>query len=137
MKKRQHTGKILFILGFTVLSASTRTATAVEIHTATINAHADTSRVIDLDEVTVVSQPKEHVRLRRQALSSSVFTDNELQGLQLKDMSRLSSFVPSFVVPAYGSRLTSSIYIRGIGSRSGDPAAGVYFDNIPLINKGS
>ena len=40
-----------------------------------------------------------------------------------------------FVVPDYGARYTSSIYVRGLGSRSGDPAMGVYFDNIPLVNK--
>ena len=35
---------------------------------------SDTSRVQDLDEVVVVSQPKEQVRLRLQPVSSSVFT---------------------------------------------------------------
>jgi hypothetical protein len=35
----------------------------------------DTSRVFDLDEVVVVAQPKENYKLRRQSLSSSVFTN--------------------------------------------------------------
>ncbi|NPD93160.1 TonB-dependent receptor [Xylanibacter muris] len=147
MKTKRHLKKKLFISGILLLPKVAGIAVASEslsiTNTSTtltrkeINSRIDTSRVIDLDEVTVVSQPKEHVRLRRQALSSNVFTDNELQSLQLKDISRLSSLTPSFIVPAYGSRLTSSIYVRGIGSRSGEPAAGVYFDNIPLINKGS
>lgn len=96
---------------------------------------ADTSRVVDLDEVVVVAQPKENLKLRRQPLSSTVFTDKEMQRLGVHSLSRLSYYVPSFAVPAYGSRYTSSIYVRGIGSRSGDPAMGVYFDNIPLVNK--
>ena len=96
---------------------------------------ADTSRVVDLDEVVVVAQPKESLRLRRQPLASTVFTDAEMQRLGVQALSSLSKYVPSFVVPDYGARYTSSIYVRGLGSRSGDPAMGVYFDNIPLVNK--
>ena len=97
----------------------------------------DTAKVYDLDEVIVVSQPKESVKLRRQSLSSTVFTDNELKSLNVRDITGLSYFVPSMSIPAYGSRLTSSTYMRGIGSRSGNPAVGVYYDNIPLVNKSS
>ncbi|MBO4827702.1 MAG: TonB-dependent receptor [Prevotella sp.] len=96
---------------------------------------ADTSRVVDLDEVVVVSQPKEQVRLRLQPLSSSVFGSEQLQQLNVRDLSQLSQYVPSFVMPAYGSRLTSSMYVRGIGSRINNPAVGVYYDNIPLMSK--
>ena len=95
----------------------------------------DTSRVVDLDEVLVVAQPKEQVRLRLQPLSSSVYGDEQLQQLNVHDLSQLSQYVPSFVMPAYGSRLTSSMYVRGIGSRINNPAVGVYYDNIPLMSK--
>ena len=94
-----------------------------------------TSRVIDLDEVVVVSQPKENLRLRHLPLSSSVLTTKEMDNLNIRDLSQLSAYVPSFTMPAYGSRLTSSMYVRGIGSRIGSPAVGVYADNIPLVNK--
>ena len=97
----------------------------------------DTAKVYDLDEVIVVAQPKESVKLRRQPLSSTVFTDKELKSLNVRDISQLSYFVPSMSIPAYGSRLTSSTYVRGIGSRSGNPAVGVYYDNIPLVSKSS
>ncbi len=93
------------------------------------------SRVVDLDEVVIVTQPKENLRLRRQPLSSTVFTDSIMQKLGIRSLARLSHYVPSFVVPEYGARYTSSIYVRGIGSRTGDPAMGMYFDNIPLVNK--
>ena len=95
----------------------------------------DTSRVVDLDQVTIVAQPKEQVRLRLQPLSSSVFGSEQLQQLNVRDLSQLSQYVPSFVMPAYGSRLTSSMYVRGIGSRINNPAVGVYYDNIPLMSK--
>ena len=95
----------------------------------------DTSKVVDLDEVVVVSQPKEQVRLRLQPVSSNVFGSEQLQQLNVRDLSQLSQYVPSFVMPAYGSRLTSSMYVRGIGSRVNNPAVGVYYDNIPLMSK--
>ena len=96
---------------------------------------SDSSKVIDLDEVVVVSQPKEQVRLRLQPVSSNVFGSEQLQQLHVHDLSQLSQYVPSFVMPSYGSRLTSSMYVRGIGSRINNPAVGVYYDNIPLMSK--
>ena len=38
-------------------------------------------------------------------------------------------------MPDYGSRLTSAMYIRGIGSRINTPAVGMYVDNIPYLDK--
>lgn len=96
---------------------------------------ADTSRVYNLDEVVVVAQPKEVLTLRKQPLSSNVFTSHEISNLGIRDLSELSRFVPSFAMPTYGSRLTSSMYIRGIGSRVNSPAVGIYVDGIPLTNK--
>ena len=95
----------------------------------------DTSKVVDLDEVVVISQPKEQVRMRLQPLSSNVFGSEQIRQLNVRDLSQLSQYVPSFVMPSYGSRLTSSMYIRGIGSRINNPAVGVYYDNIPLMSK--
>lgn len=97
----------------------------------------DTSHVFDLDEVVVVAQPKEYNRLRRQPISSSVFTNNELCTLKINDLTDIASYVPSFAVPHYGSRITSSMYIRGIGSRINNPAVGMYMDGIPLVSKSS
>lgn len=92
-------------------------------------------RTVDLDEVIVVSQPKEVYRLRQQAMSSSVFTTEQMQMLQVSDVRDMSLFVPSFAMPYYGSRYTSSMYIRGIGSRINNPAVGMYVDNVPLMTK--
>lgn len=95
----------------------------------------DSSRVIDLDEVIVISQPKESFLLRQQPVSSNVFGADEMHQLNVNDLSQLSQYVPSFVMPTYGSRLTSSLYIRGIGSRINNPAVGVYYDNIPRCQR--
>ena len=59
----------------------------------------DTSRVFDLDEVTVISQPKESYRMRMQPLSSSMYDEEQLNSLSIGDLRELSSYVPSFAMP--------------------------------------
>lgn len=97
----------------------------------------DTARVYDIDEIVVVSQPKEHTLLRQQPISSTILSSSEMEGLSLRDLKEISDYVPAFVMPNYGSRFTSSIYVRGIGSRVNSPSMGVYIDDIPLVNKTS
>ena len=95
----------------------------------------DTSRVVDLDEVIVVAQPKESGLLRTLPLSSSMFSAKDLSDLRLRDIREISLYVPTFVMPEYGSRYTSSAYIRGIGAKEGSSAIGMYVDGIPLVTK--
>ena len=102
-----------------------------------VETKVDTARVYDIDEIVVVPQAKEHASLRQQPLSSTVLSSNEIEGLSLHDLKEISNFVPSFIMPNYGPRFTSSIYVRGIGSRVNSPSMGVYIDDIPLVNKTS
>lgn len=96
---------------------------------------SDSSKVFDIDEVVVVSQPKEVLRLRQQALSSTSLSSSLMKKLGVSDLRDLSQFVPNFVMPNYGSRLSSSVYVRGIGSRVNSPAIGLYLDGIPVMSK--
>jgi outer membrane receptor protein involved in Fe transport len=50
----------------------------------------------------------------------------------LKD---LSAAVPNFYIPDYGSRMTSSVYVRGLGARIDNPVVGLYVDGISYLNK--
>ncbi len=113
------------------LAVSMTLPTLAETKVAT----ADSSRVYDLDEVVVVSQSKEYMKLREQPLSSTVMTGTELEKLNIRDLRDLSDYVPSLVMPNYGARFTSSLYVRGIGSRVNSPSMGIYVDDIPLMNK--
>lgn len=99
------------------------------------SALSDSSKVFDIDEVVVVSQPKEVLRLRQQALSSTSLSSPLMKKLGVSDLRNLSQFVPNFVMPNYGSRLSSSVYVRGIGSRVNSPAIGLYLDGIPVMSK--
>ena len=50
----------------------------------------------------------------------------------LKDVSEMA---PNFYIPDYGSRMTSSIYVRGLGARMDQPIIGLSVDNVPILNK--
>lgn len=99
------------------------------------NELVDTAKVYDIDEVVVVTQPKEAFRMRRQPISSTQFSTVQLASINMQSLGQLSSFVPSFSMPEYGSRITSSMYIRGIGSRVNSPAVGLYVDGMPILSK--
>lgn len=53
----------------------------------------------------------------------------------LVNLREASALAPNFYIPAYGSRMTSSIYVRGLGTRIDQPVVGLNIDNIPVINK--
>ncbi len=53
----------------------------------------------------------------------------------LVNLKQVAALAPNFYIPAYGSRMTSSIYVRGLGTRIDQPAVGLNIDNIPIINK--
>lgn len=117
---------------FPTATLATPTTTLAAPTTVVAHPHqpavGDTSRVFDIDEVIVVTQPKELFRLRRQPLSSSSFNSSYINNVHGTDLRQLSAYVPSFCMPEYGSRLTSSMYIRGIGSRINNPSVGIYLD---------
>ena len=47
----------------------------------------------------------------------------------------LSLIVPGLFIPDYGSAMTSSVYMRGLGSRLDNPVIGLYIDDVPVLDK--
>lgn len=95
----------------------------------------DTTKVIDLEEVVIISTPKETSKLKQLPVSVSLLSQQDMQTHQVTSLKRISGLVPNLFIPDYGSRLTSAMYIRGIGSRINTPAVGMYVDNIPYLDK--
>ena len=95
----------------------------------------DTTKVIDIEEVIVIASPKETSKLRQLPASVSLISQKDMQANRITSLKSASSIVPNFFMPDYGSRLTSAMYIRGIGSRINTPAVGMYVDNIPYLDK--
>lgn len=55
--------------------------------------------------------------------------------LGIEAVKGIAEVAPNFYMPDYGSRMTSSIYVRGVGTRIDQPVVGLRVDNIPLLNK--
>ena len=110
------------------------TAVAFPVHEP-YNAVKDTTKVIDIEEVIVIATPKENNRLRQQSVSSTSFSQSDMRSQSVTSVKSLSGLVPNLFIPDYGSKLTTSVYVRGIGSRINTPAVGLYVDNIPYVDK--
>lgn len=95
----------------------------------------DTIRVIDVEEVLIIATPKETKKLRELPASVTLLSQQQMQAAQVTGIKSLSHLVPNLFIPDYGSRLTSAVYLRGIGSRINTPSVGLYVDNIPYINQ--
>lgn len=90
---------------------------------------------VALSEVAVVAQLKQKNNLRLEPLSSSVITLGTIERARIVSLNDFSHYTPNLYIPDYGSKMTSSIYVRGLGSRIDNPAVGLYVDNVPYLNK--
>ena len=71
------------------------------------------------------------------AYSSTSLRRVELENRHLTSVKELSALAPNFYQPDYGSRMTSSMYVRGFGSRIDQPVVGLNIDGVPVMNKNS
>ncbi|MDR1919170.1 MAG: TonB-dependent receptor [Tannerellaceae bacterium] len=95
----------------------------------------DTLKTYNIDEVVITSSTKETNQLRTLPGSVTVISPQAVQAKQIDALKDLSSLVPNLYIPDYGSRLTSAIYIRGVGARSSGQSVGLYVDNVPYPDK--
>ncbi len=91
---------------------------------------------VTLAEFTI-SASKEQLVLREQPLASYRINTQSIEKKQVYSLKDISALVPNFYIPDYGSKITSSIYVRGISSRMNEPSVGLYVDDIPYLDKSS
>lgn len=89
---------------------------------------------IQLHDV-VVEASKMGLRLKRLPASVSLLSGEGMQRLGLLSVPSLSLVMPNLFMGDYGSKLTSPIYVRGIGSRINAPSVGMYVDHVPYYDK--
>ena len=94
----------------------------------------DTLKVYYLNEVVVTSSVKETNELKNMPTAVSVVSPKQLHDTQIESLPGLSSFIPNFFIPSYGSKVSTPIYIRGIGARLGAQTVSMYVDNVPSFN---
>lgn len=93
---------------------------------------ADTVIVVDKVQVTAI---KQGMVLRSEPVASTIVGARAIERERVGAIKDLSRNVPNFHAPDYGSRMTSSIYVRGLGARIDQPVMGLNVDNVPVMNK--
>ncbi|MDR2065575.1 MAG: TonB-dependent receptor [Prevotellaceae bacterium] len=102
-----------------------------------VNGQIQNDSVYILDEAVVKNIKKETSNIAELPVAVSVIASSTIKKKQLQSLKEVSLNIPNVYIPDYGAKLTSSTYIRGIGSRMNTPAIGLYVDNIPYLDKSS
>ncbi|MDE5728064.1 MAG: TonB-dependent receptor [Duncaniella sp.] len=89
-----------------------------------------------LSEVSVTAI-KQATSLLRQPVTVTILDSAAVDQFDIAGMQDVSAMAPNYYMPSYGSPMTASIYVRGIGARIDQPAVGLNVDNIPFLNKNS
>ncbi len=82
-----------------------------------------------------ISALKDQISTGKKASAVSEISYSSLERNGIYRPNRLSSVIPGLHIPDYGSSMTSSIYLRGMGSRMENPVMGLYIDGIPILDK--
>lgn len=93
---------------------------------------ADT--IISLNELPVTAI-KYGEGFNNKAIASTTIGKTEIERYRINSFKDASAMIPNFYIPDYGSRMTSSIYVRGQGTRIDQPVVGMNIDNIPVLTK--
>ncbi len=98
---------------------------------------AESTLLTDTLPEVVVTNSRQQMLLTSKSNASSIFLSNEIEQNQITSAKDFTAFVPSLYMPDYGSAMTSSIYMRGLGARIDNPVIGLYVDGVGLANKNS
>ncbi len=120
---------------FLSLAISLLSSTQITQATEDIVINKDTIKTFNIDEIVVTSSTKETNDLKLLPGSVSILSPQSINARQIEALKDISVYVPNLYMPDYGSRLTSAIYIRGIGARSSGQSIGLYVDNVPYLDK--
>ena len=92
----------------------------------------DTVVTVERVQVTAI---KQGLVLRHQPVAASVVGRERIERQGIRSLKDAASLVPNFHMPDYGSRMTSSLYVRGLGARIDQPVVGLNVDNVPYMKK--
>lgn len=94
----------------------------------------DTLKAYYLDEVVISTSVKETNQLKNLPSAVSIISPKQITNNRIESLPELSGVIPNFFIPTYGSKVSTPIYIRGIGARSGAQTVSLYVDNVPSFN---
>lgn len=90
--------------------------------------------VKELQEVIVTAEKRE-LKPGDIPVALTVVTPRTIPGENNPDLRNISGIVPNFYMQESGLKLSTPLYIRGIGTVSGTPPVGLYVDGVPVFDK--
>lgn len=93
----------------------------------------DSIETISLGQVDVYSSKE--TNQQNAPVSSTLFSADKINQSQVVSIKDLSAKVPNFFIPDYGSSMSSTPYVRGVGSRYSGQSITLYVDNVPYLEK--
>uniref|UniRef100_UPI003217D6A1 TonB-dependent receptor n=1 Tax=uncultured Draconibacterium sp. TaxID=1573823 RepID=UPI003217D6A1 len=94
----------------------------------------DTIKHYQLDDIEIKS-PKYNQNIFEIPAAATMVSERLIESNKVQNLTDISAIVPNFFMPDYGSKLTSPVYIRGVGNRINTPSVGLYVDGIPYFEK--
>ena len=118
------------IILFCILSKALKgqSSTAIREQDSTYN-------IIEQLKEVVVSAEKRILPINSIPIALTVITGKNLPNENNLDLRNLSGIVPNFYIQEDGLKLSTPLYIRGIGTVSGTPPVGLYVDGVPVFDK--
>lgn len=95
---------------------------------------ADSTVIVRLSEIDV-NAGKEQADIKNVPAASTTLNLSNINSLQPLSLRDISGVAPNFYMSDHGSKLTSPTYVRGIGSRIGEPSIGLYVDGVACLDK--
>lgn len=89
-----------------------------------------------LEEI-VIQGFKQDKDYRLSPVSISSINSKLIQKETLLSIKEITGLVPNLYMPDYGAKVSSPIYIRGIGSKINSPSVGLYIDGVPYFESSS
>ncbi|MDL2252249.1 TonB-dependent receptor [Odoribacter sp. OttesenSCG-928-J03] len=87
-----------------------------------------------LEETTVVSE-KRAANPIDLPIAVSVLKTMDIPVKNNLDIRSLSGLIPNFYMLEYGLKLSTPVFIRGIGTPTANPTIGLYVDGVPVFDK--
>ncbi len=91
--------------------------------------------IIQQMQEVVVTAEKRELKPTDIPAALTVVTERTIPGENNPDLRNISGIVPNFYMQEGGLKLSTPLYIRGIGTVSGTPPIGLYVDGVPVFDK--
>jgi len=90
---------------------------------------------LNLNEVVIQSVKETTEPLLQLPAAATFLNSKTVEQREINSLKDATAIVPNLFMPDYGSKLTSPIYIRGVGSKINSPSIGLYVDDVPYFEK--